>query len=152
MSALQFSLARSGDWVTEQISNDCGIPLAKANKIKETQNYSISPNSTERRSREQQAAKTYYSSLIRYALANIAHRFNSAENTPVFPNEVPFVVAGGTSQVEGFIELFKNEFTQEDFPINIGDVRLVDEPLTAVARGCLEEAKLEEEDSEEDVG
>lgn len=148
LSALQFSLARSGDWVSQQIARDCGISEAKANKVKETPNYSVDPKSTERRTREQQASKTYYSALIRYALANIAHMFNSSDDTPVFPEKVPFVIAGGTAMVPGFIELFKAEFTQEDFPIPLGDIRLVEEPFTAVARGCLEEAKLSEEDDD----
>lgn len=146
MSALQFSLAKSGDWISQQIAADCGISLAKANKIKETQNYSISPTSSDRKTREQQAAKTYYAALIRYALANISHRFSESESTPVFPESVPFVLAGGTAMVNGFVDLFKEQFTQNDFPIDIGDIRLVDEPLTAVSRGCLAEAELEDDD------
>ena len=60
LSAIQFSVAKSGDWISEQIATDCGISVAKANYVKESGDYSISPYSKERRSREQQASKTYY--------------------------------------------------------------------------------------------
>ena len=47
--------------------------------------------------------------------------------------------------VKGFLEVFKEQFKQKEFPINISEIKIVDEPLTAVARGCLIEAELEEE-------
>lgn len=150
ISALTFATTKSGDWIDQNVSKDTGISVAKAQKIKEGQDYSISPNSTNRLNREHNAIKSYYSSLIRYTLANIANQFNNSENTPVFPNEVPIVIGGGTAMVPGFIELFKSEFTQSDFPIPISEVRIVEEPLIAVALGCLEEAKMEGEEGEDD--
>lgn len=150
MSALQFSLSRSGDWITEQVAKDCDLPFAKANQLKEKGNYTINPHSNERRSRPQQAIKTYYESLIRYVLANVTAQFEASADTPTFPNEVPIVIAGGTSMVDGFVPLFKRQFNQDEFPIDVGDVQLVEEPLTAVARGCLMEAKFEEEEQEAD--
>ena len=48
--------------------------------------------------------------------------------------------------VDGFVDVFKDQFTKNDFPIDVGDIKLVEEPLTAVSRGCLIEAELEEEE------
>ena len=45
-------------------------------------------------------------------------------------------------------DIFNEEFTQKGLPIQIKGIDLVDEPFTAVARGCLAEAQLEEEDDE----
>lgn len=149
LGALNFSVSKSGDWIDKQVSTDCGIPIAKAQQIKEKGNYSIAPDSIPE-TREHNAIKTYYSSLIRYILANIANQFSNAENVPTFPNPVPIVVAGGTAMPEGFVELFEDQFTQKDFPIEISEVRLVEEPFTAVARGCLEIAKLENEEDEDE--
>ena len=61
---------------------------------------------------------------------------------------VPIVVGGGTSMVNGFVDIFKEEFKQKEFPISIKNIALVEEPFTAVARGCLAEAQLEEEGDE----
>jgi len=144
MSPLQFSISKSGDWIDKNVSRDCGIPIAKAQFIKESGDYTIDPESTVERTREQNAIKSYYESLIRYILVNIATQFESSE-MPNFPKAVPIVLGGGTAMVKGFLELFKSQFTQKGFPLNISEIRLVNEPLTAVARGCYIEAKLEDE-------
>ena len=79
------------------------------------------------------------------SLINISKQFESQE-MPNFPRPVPIVLGGGGSMVNGFIEVFKEQFTQQEFPLNISEIRLVDEPLTAVSRGCYLEAKLDDED------
>jgi len=144
MSSLQFSVQKSGDWIDQNVSRDCGIPVAKAQFIKESGDYSISPNSKEERTREQNAIKSYYEALIRYVLSNIALQFEGKE-MPNFPSAVPFIIGGGTAMVNGFIEVFKDQFTQKNFPLKISDIHLVKEPLTAVARGCYANGILEEE-------
>ena len=144
MSSLQFSVQKSGDWIDQNVSRDCGIPVAKAQFIKESGDYSISPGSKEERTREQNAIKSYYEALIRYVLSNIALQFEGKE-MPNFPSAVPFVIGGGTAMVSGFIEVFKEQFTQKNFPLKISDIQLAKEPLTAVARGCYANGILEEE-------
>jgi len=143
ISALNFAVSRSGDYIDSMVANDCGITKAKAQYIKEAANYSLNPNKIDIKTREQQAIKTYYSVLIRYILSNIEKQFLST-NMPTFPKPIKIVCGGGTSMVPGFIELFKSEFEQKQFPIDIEDIVLVKEPLTAVARGCLIAAELEE--------
>lgn len=149
ISALTFATTKSGDFIDQNVSKDTGVNQAKAQSIKERADFSIAPGS-KGLTREQNAIKSYYGSLIRYTLANLANQFNNSENTPVFPDETPIVIGGGTAMVPGFIELFKSEFTQADFPIPVGDIRLIEEPLVAVAKGCLIEAKMEGEDEEDD--
>lgn len=140
MSALTFSTSKAGDWIDENVARDTGITKAKAQYLKEDGGYSLIGN--DERTMEQQAIKTYYEALIRYLLANIAKQFEST-TMPNFPKPVPIVLGGGTSMVKGFLEVFKEQFKQKEFPINISDIRIVKEPLTAVARGCLIEAQLE---------
>lgn len=148
MSALQFSVSKGGDWIDQQVHQDTGVTPAKAQYIKEAGDYTIDPVSTVDRIPEQQAIKTYYESLIRYLLANIARQFES-KDMPDFPNAVPIIIGGGTAMVNGFIDVFKEQFNAKHFPLDISEIRLVDEPLTAVARGCLLDAQLEEDDDEE---
>lgn len=149
MSALKFAVGKSGDYIDTQVAADCGISKAKAQQIKEKGDYSIAPGAVAS-TREHNAIKSHYSSLIRYILANISAQFEGSDEMPTFPDAVPIVVGGGTSMAEGFVELFEDQFTQKDFPIDISEIRLADEPLTAVARGCLEEAKLGLEEEDDD--
>jgi actin-like ATPase involved in cell morphogenesis len=141
MAVLTFSTSKAGDWIDENVARDTGTSRAKAQYIKEDGGYSLIGN--EERTSEQQAIKTYYEALIRYLLANIAKQFESTD-VPNFPKPVPIVLGGGTSMVKGFLEVFQEQFKQKEFPINISDIRIVSEPLTAVARGCLIEAQLED--------
>lgn len=141
--ALKFSVCHAGDWLDEQVSRDTGITKSKAQKIKEAGNYSISKDDAHERTSAQNAIKTYYESLIRYILANIQELFTKT-TMPEFPEAVPIIIGGGSSLVPGFIEVFKEQFVQKEFPLEISEIKLVDEPLTAVARGCLIHAKLED--------
>jgi hypothetical protein len=147
LSALQFAVNKGGDWVTSQVSQETGLPFAKANRIKETEDFSVSPYSDEKRNREQQAVKSYLEALVRYLLANIKAQFYAKEDIPVFEDPVPFVLGGGGCQKSGFLDLFREELKHSDFPIEISEVKYVEEPLTAVARGAYMEAQqLEEEE------
>jgi len=141
MSVLTFSTSKAGDWIDENVARDTGTSRAKAQYIKEDGGYSLTGN--EERTSEQQAIKTYYEALVRYLLANIAKQFESTD-VPNYPKPVPIVLGGGTSMVRGFLEVFQEQFKQKEFPINISEIRIVEEPLTAVARGCLIEAQLED--------
>ena len=64
-------------------------------------------------------------------------------------HEVAIVIGGGTSLVKGFLDVFNEQFDQNDFPIPISEIIHIEDAHTAVARGCLSEAQLIEEDDEE---
>ena len=70
----------------------------------------------------------------------------NAERVPNFPNPIPIVFGGGTSLVKGFLQVVGEQFNQDEFPIQISDIKLVEDAHTAVARGCLSEAELIEEE------
>ncbi|SVD73650.1 uncharacterized protein METZ01_LOCUS426504, partial [marine metagenome] len=55
--------------------------------------------------------------------------------------EMPVIVAGGTSLVEGFVERLK-ELIDDGFPIPISEVRHAKEPLFAVSNGLYSAAAL----------
>ena len=95
------------------------------------------------------AIRSYYGALVNYLLTNLTNQFNNAESVPNFPEDVPVVFGGGTALVKGFMEVVGEQFNQDEFPIPIKEFTLVEDAHTAVARGCLSEAQLiEEEDGE----
>ena len=59
-----------------------------------------------------------------------------------FKNPLPVVIAGGTSQAKGFVELFAKKLAENEFPLPIKEVKHANDPLHAVARGCLIAAKV----------
>ena len=44
--------------------------------------------------------------------------------------------------------MFNEQFDQDEFPIPISEIILIEDAHTAVSRGCLSEAQLIEEDDE----
>ena len=61
---------------------------------------------------------------------------------PKFKNPLPVVIAGGTSRAKGFVPLFAAKLAENGFPLPVSEVRHANDPLHAVARGCLIAAKI----------
>ena len=159
MSSLSFSVARGGDWIDQNVANDCGCPVAKVTAVKENSSQldltKSAINDIYQEGSEEyniiNAIRSYYGALVNYLLTNLTHQFNNAESVPNFPDSIPVVFGGGTALVKGFMEVVGEQFNQEEFPIQVKEFTLVEDAHTAVARGCLSEAQLiEEEEGEED--
>lgn len=136
--ALTFSVSRGGDWIDEHVAKVMGMTRARATSIKENDVNLLAP-----RSREEEAVVLYYRSLIEYVLSNLKQRFELASDVPQFTAPVEVVVAGGTSLVGGFTEVFAEELSKIQFPVQIARVRRAEDPFTSVVRGCLIAARLE---------
>ena len=157
MTALSFSVSRGGDWIDENVSMDTGVSKAKVTNIKETSNTLDLSSANYQNIYEEDtdeanvliAIRSYYGALVNYLLTNLKVQFEGVENVPNFPNPVPIVIGGGTSLVKGFLDVFNEQFDQNDFPIPISEIIHIEDAHTAVARGCLSEAQLIEEDDEE---
>ena len=154
MTALSFSVSRGGDWVDENVSTDTGVPKAKVTNIKEssstldlsTANYQNIYDEDTDEANVLIAIRSYYGALINYLLTNLKIQFEGVENVPNFPEPVPIVIGGGTSLVKGFLDVFNEQFDQNEFPIPISEIIHIEDAHTAVARGCLSEAQLIEEE------
>ena len=157
MSSLSFSVARGGDWIDENVAADCGVSIAKVTAVKEnSSNLDLTKSAINDIYQEGSdeyniinAIRSYYGALVNYLLTNLTHQFNNAESVPNFPDSIPVVFGGGTALVKGFMEVVGEQFNQEDFPIQVKEFTLVEDAHTAVARGCLSEAQLIEEEEGE---
>ncbi len=130
--ALTFSIARGGDWIDSNVGNVLGIPSSKATYLKEGGIDLRNP-----KGREEEAVVIYYRNLITYTLDNIKNRFVEGRDMPNFNEPVDIVCAGGTTMINGFIEVFREEFSKQKFPIPVSNIRLGEEPLNSVCKGCL---------------
>lgn len=157
MTALSFSVSRGGDWIDENVSMDTGVSRAKVTSIKENSNTLDLSSANYQNIYDEDtdeanvliAIRSYYGALVNYLLTNLKVQFEGVENVPNFPEAVPIVIGGGTSLVKGFLDVFNEQFDQNDFPIPISEIIHIEDAHTAVARGCLSEAQLIEEDDEE---
>ena len=157
MTALSFSVSRGGDWIDENVSMDTGVSRAKVTSIKESSSTLDLSSANYQNIYEEDtdeanvliAIRSYYGALVNYLLTNLKVQFEGVENVPNFPEAVPIVIGGGTSLVKGFLDVFNEQFDQNDFPIPTSEIIHIEDAHTAVARGCLSEAQLIEEDDEE---
>ncbi len=143
VEVVAFSVARSGDWIDENVAMSLGTVPNRITAIKEKntdlQNF-MTGNKKERRIRE--AIVYYYREMIRYSLDQIKNRLSEATDGLQLPESLSIVVSGGTSMATGFLPMF-NEVLEEykdDFGFEIKGVRHADDPLTAVAEGLLVKA------------
>jgi len=142
--AVTFSVARGGDWIDEHVSKVMGIPRVRATAIKEGDVDLMAP-----KSREEEAVVLYYRNLIAYVLQNFKQRFVLARDVPQFTDPIEVVIGGGTSLIAGFVDIFAEELRKVDLPIPIAGVRRADDALSAVVRGCLIAANLDQKKGKE---
>jgi len=146
ISGMEFSVARSGDWVDSQSARAVGKTASQMCAIKER-----GVNLAKPANREQEALALYLKALIEYALKNISAQFKAVQGQVDLPEPIPLIVSGGTSKAGGFMDIFREVFAEiqeAGFPIQISEVRAADDPLSAVAQGLLILAEAEYEEDE----
>ncbi len=140
ISGMSFALSRGGDWVDSHAAKALGSTAARMCSIKEKGVNLSKPVGRE-------AIALYIRSLITYCLEHIVAQFKKTQGGIHLPDPIPFVVSGGTTKAEGFMDIFIEEFEaikKKNFPIAISDVRQAIDPLTAVAEGLLVLARQED--------
>jgi hypothetical protein len=88
------------------------------------------------------AVSSYYERLIEYTAKQLSLALTNHKSLPKFKNPIQIVIAGGTSQAEGYIDQFSKKLTENNFPLQIKEVRHAKDPLHAVAKGCLIASKV----------
>ena len=134
MSALEFSVAKGGDWIDDGASKAIGSTRGKMCALKES---GVDLNAPV--GREQEAVAFFVQQLIDYSIAGIIEHFHKVKKEILVPKPIPVIISGGTSLAGGFVELFKKQFEQHraKFPIQVSEVRAATDPMTAVATGLL---------------
>jgi actin-like ATPase involved in cell morphogenesis len=134
-----FSLSRGGDWIDSHAAKHTDETQNVVTSVKEKGDFSLydSTNGI------QKAISIYYDALLIYVVEKFKELY---ENTPKkkLPNvtmEMPIVIAGGTSLMQGFVERLR-ELIEEGFPVPVSEIRHAQEPLFAVSNGLYEAAKL----------
>jgi hypothetical protein len=130
--ALTFATSRGGDWIDNNVAHAIGLSPALVCGIKES---GVDLNNP--KDRVQDAIVIYYRNLIQYTLETIRVKLETAQNMPTFVKPIDVVCGGGTSMITGFIDVFREEFEKINFPIDVANIRMANDPLKAVSRGCM---------------
>jgi len=95
------------------------------------------------RDKFENAVQVYYRDLVKTLVGSLHQAISRAENLPHHGEPIPIVLSGGAAKPRGFKELFEQTFFERTPPLQISEVRVAADPLTATARGALIAAKYE---------
>jgi hypothetical protein len=129
-----FSTTKSGDWIDRMVSVAVGEPDSVVQAEKEHGVYVIGESNE---SAVLEAVCSYYERLIDYTTKYLSITLANHKSLPKFKDPLKIVVAGGTSMANGYVEIFKSKLLTNNFPLPIKEVVHANDPLHAVARGCL---------------
>lgn len=140
VGTLDFSIARSGDWIDTQTSNAVGASIAQVLKVKEDPEFDLL-NASALDEDIGQALYYHYVAMIRYEIQTLVKEWAKMKNQLDFPAPIPIVLSGGTASLKGFKDIWETELkkfqAKTPLPFKIKEVRMASDPLGAVARGLL---------------
>ena len=137
----KFSVAKSGDWIDQQVAMAVDETASRVSAIKES---SLDLSKEGDLSKIESALSIYYNHLIEYVIENIKQEFAKARRLPRIANPISIILSGGTSLPKGFSGRFKQILDRLKLPIPVGSVRMASQPLRSVAKGALIAASADE--------
>ena len=134
-----FSTTKSGDWVDRMTAVATGEPDSVVQVEKEGGGFKVGePNDNPVLS----AVSSYYERLIEYTAKQLSSALSGHKSLPKFKEPIKIVVAGGTSQAEGYVEKLHEKLLSSEFPMPISEVKHANDPLHSVSKGCLIAASI----------
>ena len=134
-----FSTTKSGDWIDRMTSVATGEPDSVVQAEKKGGGFKIGEPVD---NPVLAAVSSYYDRLIDYTTKQLAAALSGHKSLPKFKNPLKIVIAGGTSQANGYVEVFSKKLEENNFPLKVKEVVHAQDPLHSVAKGCLIAAKV----------
>lgn len=129
---LTFSVAKGGDYIDASVAAVANESSTRIRLVKEEElDLSRQP-----KDQIHSALHIYYDDLVTTLVTGLSEALASASNLPKLDRPIPIVLSGGTAKPRGFMQKFEAAAKAGDLPIQISEIRLAKDPLTATARGC----------------
>ena len=140
VGSLEFSVARSGDWIDQKTAEAVGTTIARVLRVKEDPEFDLSkPEALD--ADVGPALYYHYISMVQYELKHLVQQWSKMSSQLDFPDPIPIVLSGGTASIKGFDKIWKDEFTKfqkkTPMPFKVKEIRMAKDPFGAVARGLL---------------
>lgn len=131
--SLTFSIPQGGDFIDSSVGAVVHEPATRVKAIKE-QRLDLSRAASDK---VEKALHIYYDKLIALLVDELVAQVKSSHRLPRTDQPLPIVLAGGTAKPNGFRERFEAVLRSKSLPVQVSEVRLASDPLTATARGAL---------------
>jgi nucleoid DNA-binding protein len=130
---ITYSTNKAGDYIDRNVGNVTGELPTRIRLIKEESlDLSSAPQN-----KYESALHIYYDDVILSLVESLRGALAEQKNMPRIDKAIPIVLSGGTAKPKGFLTKFRQAVEQERFPLEISEIRMAEDPLTATARGCL---------------
>jgi hypothetical protein len=144
-----FCWVGSGDWIDLEVAKRHGYDPKSHSKSKETpttvcavkEQIDLTPGE-EPTDRIPLDIVFHYKTLIDTVIKGIIQGFNDNEDQARIDDGIDIYMAGGTCSPPGFVERVKEALEENQMPFEISDVIRCENPLYAVAEGCLKAAEM----------
>jgi nucleoid DNA-binding protein len=130
---LTYSMNKAGDYIDRNVGNVTGELPTRIRLIKEESlDLSRAPQN-----KYESALHIYYDDVILSLVESLRGALAEQKNLPRIDKPIPIVLSGGTAKPKGFLDKFRQAVERDGFPLEISEIRMAEDPLTATARGCL---------------
>ncbi|HLL72404.1 MAG TPA: cell division protein FtsA [Pyrinomonadaceae bacterium] len=134
MPMITFSIPKGGDYIDRNVTEVLGEGNITKVRLEKEENLDLSRQPKDDLSR---ALHIYYEDVMQSLIERLRAEFKASSQLPKIDRPMPIVLAGGTAKPAGFLQKFEGMLrASSDFPIEIADVRMAKDPLTATAHGC----------------
>jgi nucleoid DNA-binding protein len=130
---MTFSIGKAGDYIDRNVATVTGEIPTRIRVIKEEGlDLSHAP-----KNKYESALHVYYDDVIVSLVEGLRTALAETKNMPRIDKAIPIVLSGGTAKPKGFLDKIRQAMESDGFPIEISEIRMAEDPLTATARGCL---------------
>jgi hypothetical protein len=137
--SIMFSIQKGGDYIDQAVGSVANEHATRVKVLKEEGlDLGRAP-----KDKFEKALHIYYEDLVETLVDALRKSISKAEKLPRTERPLSIVLSGGTAKPRGFKELFERTLKTRSLPIEISEIRMASDPLTATARGALIAAMYE---------
>ncbi|HEX8720154.1 MAG TPA: hypothetical protein VF736_05905 [Pyrinomonadaceae bacterium] len=134
MPMITFSVPKGGDYIDRNVAEVMGESNTTKVRLFKEEKLDLSRPAKDEMTG---ALHIFYEDLMRTLIDRLRSEFSRSGQLPKVDRPMPVVLAGGTAKPAGFLQRFDAMLRAEgDFPVQLSEVRMAADPLTATARGC----------------
>jgi len=134
MPMITFSIPKGGDYIDRNVTEVLGEANTTKVRIEKEESLDLS---RQPKGDLERALHIYYEDVMQTLIERLRAEFRASSQLPKIDRPMPIVLAGGTAKPAGFLQKFEGMLRNGgEFPIEISDVRMAKDPLTATANGC----------------
>ena len=135
MPMITFSVPKSGDYIDRSVAEVLGERNTTRVRLFKEENLDLSRQPQDEMTR---AMHIFYEDVLQTLIDRLRAEFSRSSQLPKLDRPMPVVLAGGTARPAGFKQKFEAMLRAGgEFPIEVAEVRMAKDPLSATAQGCL---------------